>query len=407
MQLDLTRGPVAFYRRDMTTTAVLAPALIGSRQPLMSRSLALRFVSIFASSVGFFLPLSALPLFAEKQASGAGGLTNGALLLACVVGELVSPWVIARIGIRATLGAGLLLLGAPLLVLLVAPTVPVMTVVAVARGIGFALAVVAGGALTAALIPASRRGEGLAIVGLVAGVSSLVALPLGVWIAQSWGFAPIFIGAAVIPILAVATVPLLPKRAAEGKESHGVLHGLRQGRLMRPAMVFAASAAAAGAVVTYLPLAVGDVAGWVAPAALLVETTLSTVGRMISGRLGDRVGSARLLVPGVVLAALGTLMLVLPLGEVVVLVGAAAFGAGFGILQNATLTLMYARSPEGQYGVVSAIWNAAYDGGMAVGALALGLAGTITGLAPAFIAIAALVLATLAVVRFDRRTPAL
>jgi len=372
----------------------------------MSRALTIRFVSIFASSIGFFLPLSALPLFAERQASGAGGVTNGALLVACVVGELLSPWVIARLGIRRTLGVGLLLLGAPLVVLLIAPAVPVMTVVAVARGIGFALVVVAGGALTAALIPASRRGEGLAIVGLVAGVSSLIALPLGVWIAQNWGFAPIFVGGAIIPIVAVVTVPLLPKRAADSEQSHGVLHGLRQGRLMRPALVFAASAASAGAVVTYLPLAIGDVAGWVAPAALLVETTVSTVGRMVSGRLGDRVGSSRLLVPGVVLTALGTLMLVVPLGQVVVLVGAAAFGAGFGILQNATLTLMYARADEGQYGVVSAIWNASYDGGMAIGAFALGLIGTITGLAPAFVAIAVLVLAMLAVVRFDRRTPA-
>jgi len=394
----------------MTSTDLLAsaatPATAAGRAPLMSRALTIRFVSIFASSIGFFLPLSALPLFAERQASGAGGVTNGALLVACVVGELLSPWVIARLGIRRTLGVGLLLLGAPLVVLLIAPAVPVMTVVAVARGIGFALVVVAGGALTAALIPASRRGEGLAIVGLVAGVSSLIALPLGVWIAQNWGFAPIFVGGAIIPIVAVVTVPLLPKRAADSEQSHGVLHGLRQGRLMRPALVFAASAASAGAVVTYLPLAIGDVAGWVAPAALLVETTTSTVGRMVSGRLGDRVGSSRLLVPGVVLTALGTLMLVVPLGQVVVLVGAAAFGAGFGILQNATLTLMYARADEGQYGVVSAIWNASYDGGMAIGAFALGLIGTITGLAPAFVAIAVLVLAMLAVVRFDRRTPA-
>jgi predicted MFS family arabinose efflux permease len=128
---------------------------------------------------------------------------------------------------------------------------------------------------------------------------------------------------------------------------------------------------------------------------------------MVSGRVGDRLGSSRLLVPGVLLTASGTAILVIPLGDATVIAGAAAFGAGFGILQNATLTLMYARTPEGQYGVVSAIWNAAYDGGMAVGALALGAAGSITGLTPAFLAIAVLVVATLAVVRFDRRTPSI
>lgn len=388
----------------MTTTAVLTPALASTRPTLMSRALGMRFVSIFASSVGFFLPLSALPLFAEGQATGAGGVTNGALLVACVVGELLSPWMIGRLGIRRTLGLGLLLLGAPLLVLLIASSVPAMTAVAVARGIGFAFAVVAGGALTAALIPAARRGEGLAIVGLVAGIPSLIALPLGVWIAQTWGYLPIFFAAAVIPMLALVTVRFLPQRASEGAETHGILHGLRQGALMRPALVFTASAAAAGAVVTYLPLAVSDLAGWVAPTALLLQATSSTAARMVSGRLGDRVGSRRLLLPGVLLTAAGTALLVVPLGVGIVLGGAIAFGAGFGILQNGTLTLMYSRTPEAQYGVVSAIWNAAYDGGMAVGALALGFVGALTGLAPAFIAIAVLVLATLAVVRFDRRT---
>jgi hypothetical protein len=56
---------------------------------------------------------------------------------------------------------------------------------------------------------------------------------------------------------------------------------------------------------------------------------------------------------------------------------------------------------------VSAIWNAAYDGGMAVGALAVGFAGTLAGLGPAFFIVAAIVAATLAVARIDRRRPTL
>ena len=45
--------------------------------------------------------------------------------------------------------------------------------------------------------------------------------------------------------------------------------------------------------------------------------------------------------------------------------GAFVFGSGFGVLQNATLALMYARVPAGGESAVSAIWNAAYDLGMA------------------------------------------
>jgi MFS family permease len=389
----------------MTDTELRTLAASTARPAIMSRALVLRFVSIAASSIGFFLPLSALPLLAEAQATGAGGLTNGALLVACVVGELLSPWVMARFGVRCTLALGLGLLGAPLLILLIAPSLMVMTAVAVIRGIGFALAIVAGGALTAALIPAARRGEGLAFVGLVAGIPSLIALPLGVWVAHHWGFGAILVAAAFVPLLGMATVFWLPRHEAVDGAAHGVLKSLRRGALMRPAVVFAAAAAAAGAVVTYLPLTIGDATGWLAPAALLVQATASTVGRLISGRLGDRTGAVRLIVPGILFTTIGTAALVLSPAACVVL-GAALFGAGFGILQNATLSLMYARTTTGQYGIVSAIWNAAYDGGMAVGALAAGVLGSLTGLTPAFLLIAALVAATLAVARTDRRRTA-
>jgi len=390
----------------MTDTVLRSPAIGAARPPIMSRALALRFVSIVASSIGFFLPLSALPLVAEAHSAGAGGVTNGALLVACVAGELLSPWVIARLGIRSTLGAGLALLGLPLLALLVVPAVPVMTAVAVARGVGFALAVVAGGALTAALIPAERRGEGLAIVGLVAGIPALLVLPLGVWVAQHWGFAAILVAGAVVPLLGMATVPFLPRRAAStGEASHGILHALRRGALMRPALVFASAAAAAGAVVTYLPLAIGGAAEWLAPVALLVQSTASTAGRWIAGRIGDRHGAMRLIVPGILFVTVGTAGLVVSPAAVVVLAGATLFGAGFGMLQNASLTLMYARTTTGEYGVVSAIWNAAYDGGMAVGALVVGFAGSVIGLGPAFLVVAVIVATTLLVARLDRRRP--
>jgi predicted MFS family arabinose efflux permease len=112
------------------------------------------------------------------------------------------------------------------------------------------------------------------------------------------------------------------------------------------------------------------------------------------------------IVPGILLTAAGLAGLVIAPFAPVVLASAALFGAGFGVLQNATLTLMYARTTTGEYGVVSAIWNAAYDGGMAVGALAVGFAGTLTGLGPAFLALAVLVAATLAVARSDRRRTA-
>jgi predicted MFS family arabinose efflux permease len=79
--------------------------------------------------------------------------------------------------------------------------------------------------------------------------------------------------------------------------------------------------------------------------------------------------------------------------------GALVFGAGFGVLQNATLTLMYARVPAGGESAVSAIWNAAYDLGMAAGALGAGLLIGLTGYSATFVLTAVMVLPALLLAR--------
>ena len=227
----------------------------------------------------------------------------------------------------------------------------------------------------------------------------MLALPFGTWAAAHWGYGVVFVLTAAAPLVAIATVPGLPARDATSDAAHGVFGGLRNTALARPAAIFAASASAAGVVVTYVPLAVAAHAAWVAPAALLVQPATSTAGRWFAGRLGDRRGQTRLLMPGVALSVTGmTAMAVTTYGPLVV-IGAAVFGTGFGVLQNATLALMYARVPATEYGTVSAIWNGAYDLGMGAGAIAVGALVAVTGFSVAFLVVAACMLPALALAR--------
>lgn len=99
----------------------------------------------------------------------------------------------------------------------------------------------------------------------------------------------------------------------------------------------------------------------------------ATLARMGAGRLGDRHGHARLLRPGIVLCAAGMAALAATRTPAFVIGRAAVFGGGFGLLQNATLALMYTRTASSGHSTVSAIWNAAYDAGMGAGAIGMGL----------------------------------
>ncbi|MFD5754489.1 MFS transporter [Streptomyces sp. NPDC127044] len=264
----------------MTTTRPRVPAA-ASRPPLLTRPLLLRFVSMVGASASFFLLLSVVPRYATE--SGAG-LATGALMLSTVLGELAAPRLVARYGYRVALIAGLTLLGAPALVLTVSDGMAWIVTVCLVRGLGFALTLVAGGALTASLIPAERRGEGLALVGVVSGVPSLIALPLGVWLAAHAGYGPVAVAAGVAALAAIVAVPGLPDREPTSGKPVGVLAGLRTGGLMRPGAVFATTALAAGIVVTFLPLAVPAAYGTVVAVALCVQPAESTAAQVSDGQ---------------------------------------------------------------------------------------------------------------------------
>jgi predicted MFS family arabinose efflux permease len=376
--------------------------------PIVTRQLLLAFASAFGSATGFYLLLSAVPLYAASIGAGGtgAGLATGALMLSTVAAEPVTPRLIARFGYRTTLAAGLVLLGAPAFALGSAPTMAAVLVVCLARGAGFGITVVVGSALVAELVPPERRGEGLGLYGVVVGVPSVAALPLGVWLATSVGYAPVFVAGGLAALAALAAVPGLPGRA-DPDPGHGrpvgVLAGLGTPALLRPLVVFFATAMAAGIVVTFLPLALPGASGELAAFALLAQAATATLARWWAGRYGDRRGPAALLVPAVLAAGIGVLALVAIASPAAAVAGMLLFGAGFGVAQNATLSLMFERVPPSGYGTVSAMWNMAYDAGLGVGAAGFGVVAARTGYPWAFALTATLVLAALLPAWFDLR----
>jgi predicted MFS family arabinose efflux permease len=164
-------------------------------------------------------------------------------------------------------------------------------------------------------------------------------------------------------------------------------------------VVFASTATAAGIVVTFLPLTVSGAAATLVAPALLIQSTMATVGRWWAGRHGDRHGSGRLLVIGALLAAAGVLAFSLTHSAIALLGGAATFGLGFGIAQNASISVMFREVDGAGYDTASAVWNIGYDAGMGLGAAGFGLLTAATGFPVGFALTAALIPLTLVLLR--------
>ncbi len=377
------------------------------RSTLLTRPMVLLCAATFGAMICFYLLLSVVPQYATSiGASGIGaGLATGALMLSTVATELASPRIIARFGYRGTLASGLALLGAPALALPLAHTMPAILAICLVRGAGLAIIVVGGGSLIARIVPPERRGEGLGIYGMVANVPSILGLPLGVWLAAHAGYPTVFIVAGLAALVGLLAVPGLPGLEAAKEKPIGVLAGFRMPALARPAVVFSATTMAAGVVVTFIPLAAINASENVVAMALLVQAATSTFTRWWAGHLGDRHGAAMLLIPGLLLATCGMFALIFVATTPAIMIGMVLFGTGYGITQNASLSLMFERVSPSGYDAVSAVWNVAYDAGIGIGAVVFGVVSTHSGYPVAFAVLATFMLAMLAPAWYDWARP--
>lgn len=389
----------------------------GGAQPLW-RLPAVRHLLVVSllGFTSFCLTLASLPTWAVHGGASraTAGLVTTVMLVTTVITQALVPAMITRLGSGPALALGLLLLGAPSPLYALSSHLPLLLVVSAVRGIGFALLTVIGATLTTAVAPQERHGEAIGLYGLAIALPNLVGVPAGVALTLDGHFA-LTATLAASPVLALPAAlragrlvePPTDTVAEAGAPSPS--HRLVLMRALAPSFVLLLVTAAGGGLVTFLPIE--RPSGALATSALLVFGTTAALARWRAGVLVDRTGP-RLLLPGALVLAvlgLGGVALCLMGGrsyDVVLLVAAAVFGLGYGGIQNLTLVVAFALAGRGGEATASALWNAAFDFGTALGAFGVGaVAAAGLGLPRSFALSAALILVALPIALTLRMPP--
>lgn len=349
--------------------------------------LAVLLVVTFLAFVNYAALLSVVPMWASfgGAASLAVGSTTGVMMGATIVTQLAAVVVFKLLRLGQMMVIGAVLLGAPTPLYIVSADITWIMVVTVVRGVGFALVVMSGATLVADLAKAGRLSSSASLYGTAAALPNLGALAGGVWIAETWGFHFVFWGAGMACLLgAVLAIGLPPE--ARGAFTLATLSDVR--RIAPPIGLFLLTAASFGAATTFLPIS-GPSAGQVS-LALLIASGALVMGRLGAGVLGDRIAPGRLLFLSVLLVAAGLALTSAAIRDAPSLLpfGAALLGAGFGACQNDSFVATVHRLGPARTGTASTVWNMAYDGGLGLGAVALGWIIGSTGYAGAFLALA-------------------
>lgn len=368
------------------------------------------FVALLVSSMalffGFSLLMSVVPLWVVGNGAGevAAGAATGGFMATTVVAQFVMPALVGRAGYRAMSIAGALLLGLPAALLPAATTWQAILAISLVRGLGFGIVTVAGSALIAELLPAGAHGRGSGLYGMAVGIPMLIGFPASVWVAQHVDFLPVFVAGTVLPVAAVLPLLALPRRiGGTPADRTAVLADARV--IWLPWLPMFAGSVAFGALATFLPLMFGG-SPLLAAAALLVMTATASGGRWVAGVVGDRSASVgRWLLGGLLAVGLGVLGVGIGAdltGVAAAVVGlgcVAAYGLGFGAVQNDALVMMFRRVSPAR---ASVAWNVAFDAGQGIGAVVVGSIAAASSYTVAFAVLAAFALALLPVARGGR-----
>lgn len=352
-----------------------------------------------AGFTGFSVLVSALPIWLSQvgATSAVAGQVTTVMLGATVVSQFTTPRLVLWIGETNTLVFGLVMLGAPSIGFLLNGAVWWVLLLSIPRGVGFGAFTVMGSAMTAQVVPPSRRGEAIGIYGLAVAMPTVLAVPGGVALTTTGHFVPTVV-LSTAPLVGLAAVPALSRALRYQRDTSStcatpVGHLESKARGVRPisrhfspvaysaaippTTVLLVVTLAGGGFLTYVPLGV-DSAG-AATASVLAWSIAGAVARWRAGLRSDRSGPEVLLLISLALAVGGLAVFVVGMltgdglaASSIMVVGALVFGVGYGAVQNLTLVVAFLRAGRLAPAVVSSIWNIGFDAGLALGGALVG-----------------------------------
>lgn len=369
-------------------------------------------VVAFTGFSGYAALLPVAPLWAVHGGAGSAGagLVNFVLLGTTVGTQFFVPRLIRRIGWGHALAVGMVLLGVPALLHGLSDDLAPILGLSAVRGVGFGILTVAASAAAVLVVEPGRRGAAVGAYSLALSVPNVVLMPSAAFVALSWGFWPVFVLSA-IPLLGLPACYLLARHLPV-RATHDPAHPLVAGMpgrastylaLAPPTFILLAITLAGGALITFAPQLVET--GGLAALGLFALGLLSAVTRWRIGVVADRVGSGRLMWPFVLVAVVGlgwAAWLVRDDGVgpdrlVPWVLACGLAGVAYGALQNLTMLQAFEAAGPARVGTASAVWNAGFDAGTAVGSVLVGAVAVGWGFGIGMAITAGLVLLTLPV----------
>jgi MFS family permease len=323
---------------------------------------------------GFQMLLPTLPVYVQKLGGQdtMAGLVLGIFTVSAVLIRPFTGKLLDTHGRKIILIAGLVIFFVSVIGYNWAPTLIILLVLRFIHGFGWGAASTATGTIAADIIPKSRLGEGMGYYGLAGTIAMALAPLVGLTIIARYSFTVLFAFSATLVVLAMLVANFIvyidvAKVKATGAEK--VKPALFEKAAFRPSLVIFFITMTYGAVVAFIALYAGHQQVENIGVFFTVYAITLTVTRPMAGRIADRNGFEKTIIPGMVLIALAMLILSQANSLELFLLTGIVYGLGFGSVQPSLQAMVVKNVPPNRRGAANGTFFSAFDLGIGAGSV--------------------------------------
>ncbi|PYR74120.1 MAG: hypothetical protein DMF86_19025 [Acidobacteria bacterium] len=344
--------------------------------------------TVFLSAFQLF-PTAPFRILSLGGSTFASGLFLGFLTYASAFSAPATGALADRLGSRTILLASSIALACFSLAYAVLTDYHVVLALVIVHGVFWSGLLSASAAYLTNMLPARRRAEGIAYWGLSSVAAISVAPFIGFWVFH-FGWTTMCVEAAALNVVMALIAARLPAASRQTRAQAHQGRGLLEWRILVVSLALFMYSFGYGGTTSFTAL-YADASG-VSPKGIYL-TALAVVvliTRPLSGRLGDRYGYRRVLVPCFILITIGLACLVMGGSLRWLLTSAAIFGVGFGTAYPVFVAYVMQHVGPDRRGAAFGAILAAFDTGVGTGSATMGWIIQHYGFAAAFGAAAAL-----------------
>ncbi|WP_151734277.1 MFS transporter ['Paenibacillus yunnanensis' Narsing Rao et al. 2020] len=374
-----------------------------SKEPLWTKNFTVVSVINFFVMLVFYLLIVIISAYAVDElhaSTSQAGLATGIFIIGALIGRLVTGSIIDSFGKRKILFLGLFLFILTSLLYYIEAGIAFLLVTRLLHGIALGIASTATGTLIAAIIPASRKGEGIGYYSMSTTLATAIGPFLGLYLTQIASYTAIFTFCFALSIisfigaLAVRTNETEHSRSAGAEREPFSVSKLIEPKALPIAVVVLVTGFAYSSVLSYINFFAKEIGLVEAASFFFIVYAVSVLAsRPFTGRLMDAKGENHIMYPAFIAYGLGLLLLSAAGTSTVLLLAGVLIGLGFGNMQSTTQAIAIKSTVPQRMGLATSTFFIFLDAGLGFGPYALGLIIPSTGYRTLYASLGVLILA--------------